>query len=50
MDNSNEKGPHESRPKTDAEISNIMYICKTLKGIPGQENKVLVGAEDQAIT
>ena len=27
-----------------------MYICKTLKGIPGQENKFLVGAEDKSVT
>ena len=27
-----------------------MYVCKTLKKIPGEENTILIGAEDQAIT
>ena len=48
FDGSNTQGgPHQVRPKSDAEISNIMYICKTFAGIPGQENTVLVGAEDK---
>jgi len=36
--------------KTDEEISNIMYVCKTLKKIPGEENTILIGAEDKNIT
>ena len=27
-----------------------MYVCRTLSKIPGEENTVLIGAEDQNIT
>lgn len=42
--------PHQVVAKTDEEISNIMYVCKTLKKIPGEENTILIGAEDKNIT
>lgn len=27
-----------------------MYVCRTLKKIPGEENTILIGAEDKNIT
>jgi hypothetical protein len=45
-----ETKPHAPKPKNDSDFSNIMYISRAIKGVPGQENTFLVGAQDKSIT
>ena len=45
-----ETKPHAPRPKFDTEYSNTMYISRAIKGVPGQENTFLIGAQDKSIT
>jgi hypothetical protein len=45
-----ETKPHAPKPKKDDEFSNIMYACRAIKGVPGEENTFLIGAQDKSIT
>lgn len=42
--------PNAPKPKRDDEFSNIMYISRAVKGVPGEEGTFLVGAQDKTIT
>jgi hypothetical protein len=42
--------PTAPKPKRDEDFSNLMYICRAIKGVPGQESSFLVGAQDKTIT
>ena len=45
-----ETKPQAPKPKRDDEFSNIMYISRAIKGVAGEENTFLVGAQDKSIT
>ena len=42
--------PSEAAKQEDAEVSNIMYCVRTVKGVEEEENVFLVGAEDANVT
>jgi WD40 repeat protein len=42
--------PTAPKPKRDEDFSNLMYICRAIKGVPGLESSFLVGAQDKTIT
>ena len=45
-----ETKPSAPKPKRDDEFSNIMYVSRAIKGVPGEENTFLIGAQDKSIT
>jgi WD40 repeat protein len=45
-----EKKIYTPAPKRDDEYSNIMYISRAIKNVPGEEGTFLVGAQDKTIS
>lgn len=49
-DSLGETKPHAPKVKKDDEFSNIMYISRAIRGVPGEEGTFLIGAQDKTIT
>lgn len=50
MDESRTRGAQVKPTKKESEYSNIIYMCKTVRSVPDEENTFLIGAEDARIS